>query len=91
MNRLIRPWGLGPARLVGRSRSGGAWQNVTDKESAFSLSVYLCVIYRSSSAVPRYGGAIVIARPLGLLRNVTPIGVRRNHFHGSCFISAPAS
>jgi hypothetical protein len=30
---------MGPARLVGRPRSGGAWQNVTDKESVFSLSV----------------------------------------------------
>src|SRR3984893_7003629 len=41
MNRLIRPWRLGPGRLVGRPRSGGAWQKVTDKENAFSLSVIL--------------------------------------------------
>ena len=49
MNRLIRPWGLGPGRLVGRPRSGGAWQKVTDRENAFSLSV-ICGLPIATSA-----------------------------------------
>jgi hypothetical protein len=37
---------MGPGRLVGRPRSGGAWQNVTDKERGESLSVTFFLAHR---------------------------------------------